>query len=285
MLLLVCVLAGGCVKLAKSLGEVSKLQVEIVKEFGEKEVGVNINNDTVLTISFLNSPLNDKPPDERAQRAGQTMAFVKDHYPSIDKMHAIWVVFIRAQTRFIFVHYSETVAVFGFNKHGQLLTDPDGPPASATDRSLRPTAVYSPDSKQTDVMITGMQLPGDLNQGLTVSVYFKVRGDATGVRRADAPESVSFDFASYSEKSLFPGAPKIQVLADGKVAFQTATQFSTSKNADGLFSEFATIPVPYPAFRRAIAGERLTLKMGDQGYGFSSGQVKALRELARYVKE
>jgi len=286
-ILLWCLLAGGCAKTVKSLGELSRLQTAIVREFGEQDVGVNLNNDTFLSITFVNSPLNDKSPAERAKRAQQAAAFVAEHYDSIAKINEIWVAFVRSQTRFIFVHYSKTIVVLGFDKEGRPLTrsPPESPPTSVPDYSLRPTAVYSPDSKQTDVMITGVQLPGDLNQGLTMSVYFKAPGDATGVRRATAPELVSFDFASHSEKSLFPGAPKIQFLADGKVVFQTTAQFSTSKNADGLFSEFVTIPLPYPAFRRLAAGKKSMLKLGDYEYNLTEEHLKALRRMTEYVSD
>jgi hypothetical protein len=138
---------------------------------------------------------------------------------------------------------------------------------------------------QTDVMITGLQLQGNQNQGLTMAVYSKLRGDATGMRLADAPKSVDFDLASYSEKSLFPGEPKIQFVADGKVVFTTARQFSTSKNLDGLFSESVSLEVPWTAFRRLAAGKKLTLKLGDYAYNFTDEQAESLRKMTEYVKE
>jgi hypothetical protein len=71
VLILSCLLAAGCAQVAKSLGELSRLHAEIVKEYGEKDVGVNLNNDTSLSITFINSPLNAKAPEERAKRAEQ----------------------------------------------------------------------------------------------------------------------------------------------------------------------------------------------------------------------
>lgn len=283
--LLLCLFATGCTKLAKDWGEISKLHTAIVKEFGEKEVGVNLNNDTVLTVSFVNSPLNDRGPDERAQRAEQTAVFVKDHFQSIARIETIWVVFVRSETRFVFVHSSETISVFPFDKHGQPFRPPedDDPDSSALDQGL--SAVYSPDLDQTDLMITGLQLQGKQNQGLTMSVYCTLRGDATGVKRADPPKAVDVDLASYSEKSLFPGEPKIQFIADGKVVFTTAKQFSTSKNMDGLFSESVSVAVPYAAFRRLAAGKKLTLKLGEFEYNFTEEQVESVRRIKEYIKE
>jgi hypothetical protein len=290
IVMLLCLLATGCAKFAKDLGEISKLHTAIVKEFGEAEdkVGVNLNNGVFLTVSFYNSPLNDKTLEDRAQRAEKTAALVKDHFQSIAKIKEIWVVFVRLETHFVFVHTFETVSGFGFDKDGQPLQPPSvdaDPDSSALDHGLKPSAVYSPDLNQTDVMITGLQLQGNQNQGLTMAIYAKLRGDATGMRRADAPKAIDVDLASYSEKSLFPGEPKIQFVADGKVVFTTPKQFSTSKNLDGLFSESVSVEVPYAAFRRLVAGKKMTLRLGEHEYNFTDAQAESLRMMAGYVKD
>jgi len=54
--------------MAKSLVDLSKLQADIIKEYGDKGVYVNLNNSSSLTITFINSPLNAKGPHERAKR-------------------------------------------------------------------------------------------------------------------------------------------------------------------------------------------------------------------------
>jgi hypothetical protein len=286
VLILSCLLAAGCAQVAKSLGELSRLHAEIVKEYGEKDVVVNLNN-TSLSITFINSPLNAKAPEERAKRAEQAAAFVSRHYPSIDQIEEIWVGFVRQETRFIVVHYSEGLDVFGFDKNGHPLSRPEeGLTTGKSDSSIRPMAIYSPRLKETDVRITRLQLEGDLNYGLAVAPHFTVPGDATGVRRSSSlPRAVSFDFASYSEKSMFPGEPKITVLADGKVVFETSAQFSTSKSPEGKFSEFLLLQIPYPAFRRMTAGKTLTLRLGDREYRLTDEQVEALREMKQYVGE
>jgi hypothetical protein len=79
-------LATGCAQLAKSLVEISRLQAELVKEYGEEGVNVNLTNSRLLTVTFVNSPLNAKGPEERAKRAEQAATFVKQHYPSIDQI-------------------------------------------------------------------------------------------------------------------------------------------------------------------------------------------------------
>lgn len=285
-LLLLCVVATGCKQLVKSLGDLSELQAAIIKEFGDQDVNVNLNNGDTLMITFINSPLNEKGPEERAKRAEQTAALVKQHYPTISQIDEIWVTFIRSQTRFIVVNYTEGLGSFGFDKDGRSLRRPEEePPTPEVDLSGCPAAVYSAELKHTDVVINRLQLEGDLNNGLTLLTHFTVPGDATGLRRSSSyPAIVSFDFSSFSEKSMFPGAPKITFLADGKVAFETSEQFSTSKYGEE-FSETLSLGIPYPAFRRMIGGKRLSLRIGDREYEFTSDQLAALREMTQYVKD
>jgi len=285
--LLLCLWVTGCAKLVKDFGEVAKLHAAIVKEFGEKDVRVNLNNDTVLTVSFINSPLNDKTADERTQRAEQTAAFVKDHYASISKMEAIWVSFVRAKTEFIFVNRVEMVAIFAFDKHGQLQRLPEEEPTDQYADRTTPIARYSETLKQTDVVIEHLQLEGDANFGMSVLVHFTVPGNATKLKRSTSyPEFVSFDFTSFSEKSMFPGEPKIGALVDGKIVFQTAGQFSTSKSPDtDQFNETLLLPIPYKAFQRMVTEKKLTLLIGDRAYEFTGKQLDALREMTEYVKD
>ncbi len=284
--LLLCLLASGCGQLTKELVDLSRLRAAIIKEYGDNGVDVNLNNSTVLRVTFVNSPLNDKSPEERARRAEQTALFVSRNYPSVAEIEEIWVSFVRAKTRFVVVKYTEGLGLFAFDNSGHALPSAEDLPATAADDSLRPVAVYAPTSDQTEVTVTSLQLQGDVNQGLAVSPHFTVPGDATGVRRSTAyPKSVYFDFASYSEKSLFPGEPQIKFFADGKVVFETAEQFSTSKNADGLFSEFLKLEVPYRAFRRLTAGKKLTFKVGDYEYNLTAEQAEALRQMTEYVRD
>jgi hypothetical protein len=287
-ILLSCLLATGCREAVKSLGELSKLQSDIIKEYKEDDVRVNLTNNTSLTVTFVNSALNSQESEQRQQRAARTASFVITHYPSVGKLQEIWVVLMLVKTRFVVVNYSETVGYFGFDKTGQPLRerdlDADVLPVEAVDET-RPTAAYNATLKRTEVIVRQMPLEGDLNNGFSVVPHFSVPGDASGVRRSTSfPESVSFDFLSFSEKSIFPGAPKFTFLTDGKVVFEASEQFSTSK-VDEKFSEFATINIPYPTFRRMVSGRSLNLKIGERDYAFSSKQLAALREMTNYVKD
>ena len=283
-----CLLATGCAQVVTSLGEISKLQAEIVKEYGEPGVNVNLNNSNVLTVTFINSQLNAKGPAERAKRAQQTAEFVKQHYLSIAKLDEIWVGFFRQQTRYIVVTYNEGLGFFGFDKNARALREREEFRAvvKTSDPDPYPTVVYSPSLKQTEISIMRLQLEGDLNNGLAIAPHFTVPGDVTGLRRSAAkPKSIGIDFASYSLNSQFPGETKLVFSADNRVVYKTTGVFSTSKQTNGNFSEFLLVQVPYPAFRRLAMGEKLIISLGDKQYELTDEQCAGLREMTRYVSE
>ena len=289
-LLMLCLLCAGCGSFGKSMNEMSRLHAGILKKYSEKDVGVNLHNSSLLTVTFINSPLNAKSPEERALRAQETAAFVVRNYPSINQIEEIWVSFLHSESRFIVVSYSKTLEVYGFDKEARAL-GPPGDSGGAGDRagysptSLEPVATYSPQKKETEVIITRLQLEGDLEHGLALVPHFKVPGDATGVRRSSIfPESVVFDFASYSDNSMFPGDAKITALADRSVVFETRDRFSGTRLPTGGFTEFLQIEVPYPAFHQMVSGKKLTLRLGDREFELTNSQIKALRKMTEYVK-
>lgn len=282
-----CLLTVGCgTQLVKSLGELARLQGEIVKEYREESVNVKLNNSTALVVTFINSPLNEKVRQERSKRAQETAAFVKMHYPSIQKLEEVWVGFIRQETRYVLINYTEGLDFFGFDKNARPLSvSEEGSSASASDNSFRPVAVYSHTLKQTDISITRLQLQGDLDEGLALAPHFKLSGDATGVKLSPGPRFVSFDFASYAPKSMFPGETQITFLADERVVFETKGVFSESTLADGTTVEFLYLQLPYPTFRQMIAHKNFTIRLGSMDYKLTNEQVAGLREMTRYVKD
>ena len=284
--LLTCLLLAGCTKIVKTLTDLSKLQAQIATHYREKDVRVNIHNGTSLNITFINSPLNDKGPEERLKRAQETAAFVKEHYAATNQLTNIWIGFVRQETRYLVIHYSQGLETFGFDHRGEPLSGTKEAMVALTTDHLQPTARYLPGPKQTEIIISIMQLQGSNEHDIALTPHFTVPGDATGIRRSsDYPQSVIFDFSSYSEKSLCPGAPKIVFQSEGKTIFETSDQFSTSKGPEGDFVETLALQIPYPAFRRMAGAKDLSLKMAEQEYRFSNEQLAALREMTEFVKE
>jgi hypothetical protein len=279
-ILLSCLLTASCGDAIKKLGDLARLQAEIVKEYGEKEVGVNLVDDT-LTITFINSPLNDKTATERAKRAQETATLVSKRYPPIQEVGRIWVGFIRQTTRLVVFHYAEGLSFFAFDQKGVPLRRP----SEVEPTEQYSTAAYVSTLKQTDIMIRSLQLEGDLTNGLSVTPHYTVPGNITAAEPSNVPPKfVTFDFSSSSDKSMFPGAPKVTFLADKKIVYQTEAQFSTSKFGDKFYETLA-LPVPYATFIQLTSGKTLTLRMGDREYEFSRAHLNALLELRAYVKE
>jgi ribonuclease HI len=283
--LVLCSLTTGCdMQLPKSLLELTRLQAALAREYKEPNVNVTVNNDSSLVVTFINSALNNDSYEERQKRATQTAAFVSQQYPRVAELADIWVGFVKIETRFVFMHYSRSLNFFRFDRLAHPLAW-DERSEHASGNRARASAIYSDKLDRTEISVALMQLEGDTNNGLALSPHFSVPGNASGVRRALAtPQSVNFDFSSFSEKSMFPGAPKIIFLADGKTVFETEAQFSTSKSRDGQFSEFLLLPVPYPAFRRLAAAAKVRIRIGDGEYELTEEQVGALREMAEHVK-
>ncbi len=245
-------------------------------------------------VSFINSPLNKSNPTDRAKRAQETATFVTQNYPPVAKLTEIWVAFVEQETRFVFVTTTQSIDVLGFDKKAhpfQRDEEDDSPDegSSSVDvatSGFQPSAVYVPHSDQTDISIPTLQLEGTLDEGLALAPRFSVTGDATsGFRRPQPPQFVSFDFASYSPASMFPGAITIGLVANDKVVFAKKEGFSTNKLTDGTFSEFLLMKVPYPKFKQFVAGPEATIRVGEKEYELTEGQLAGLHEMTKYVAE
>jgi hypothetical protein len=283
---LTCLALAGCGKQLTALNEIRALQEQIAKQYGEKGVNVNLNNDRYLTVTFINSPLNSKSSEERAQRAQDTASFVTMHYPSIVKLNELWVVFQQQEKRYIVVTYSKPIDYYGFDRKGLPLPNlkERGYEASAQS-ALHPTVLYSPAQRQTNISIDRLQLEGDETGGFVLAPHFKMAGDATGKTSSDAPDWVALDFASSSSISMFPGASPIAFVADDKVVYQATARFARSISNDGRYSEQLLMRVPYPLFRRLAAAKKLIFRIGDREYIVNAAHRAALHEMTEYVKE
>ena len=223
--LAVC-LCQGCAGLRKSLGELAVVQMEIAKKFGE-DVSVNensFNDSSTIVVTFVNSALNDKSEDERALRAKQTAEIVKTVHPSITRIDSIWINFLRVQTRYVVVTYTQGVSSFGFDRDAKPLPDPNN--RALLEGSLTPRANYLPAQKRTEVSVE-LRLEGIPSSGVTMFPHFSVQGDANK-QPAEPPDVVTFDFASYSPQRRFPGETNITMEVDNKTVVDTDVRFSAS---------------------------------------------------------
>ena len=117
---------------------------------------------------------------------------------------------------------------------------------------------------------------------MTLLPHFKASGNARSTKLSP-PKSVSFDFASYSHKQVFPEAVRIAFLAEEKVLVQVDAKFTTSQLA-GSVTQFCYLTMPYKTFRRLTAGKDLTVELGDKVYPLSPEQFAGLKKMNDYVK-
>jgi hypothetical protein len=283
----ISLLAAGCIKqYAKSMAELQTLHAALTKKFGE-EPSVHINDAgsrLTLSISFVNSALNDKSPEDRAQRAQDTANLVKTIYPRAQQLAAIWVFFVRQKTSMLVFHYTQTVDYFGFDKAAARLTSGNGIGSgdsviSNNGVELKTTVTYIDSSHETDVSASGIQLAGNPGgNGLTVLPHYRVNGDVnTGQQRP--PREVSFDFASYADKSEFQQTTPVAFIADGKEVLRKEGTFT------GTNTQFCYLTVPYSAFRKLIDARQLTIKLGDKAYRLNRAQFALLQQMGAYVAD
>lgn len=285
----VCLTFSGCnaaKNVSKSLEAVMQLRAAIIKQFGEQDVNVNINyfNDTSsISVVFVNSQLNLKSPEERLNRAKETAEIVTRNYAAIKSVDNITVVFSRVTTRFLVFHWGETIDVFGFDNEARLQFNPRSELERPSIDPVDPVINYYANQNRTDISVGTIQLEGIPENGVTCLPHFSVVGNIE--RGAGPATEVNLDFASFGEKPRFPSLTKIVFVNDGKVVYQTTDQFSTSKVADGMFSEFLYLKIPPGAFKRITSGKDVTMRLGTKEYRLNDEQVLSLQKLATYLKK
>ena len=285
LLLLSSLLFCGCNRakdLGKTLGELETVRAELVKKFGEQDINVRANtfqNRTSISVVYINSPLNQKTMEERGARAQETAEIVRQHYPSIKNISEIWVGFMRVTTRMVVFHWNEMLDVRGFDNEAHALREPGAAPEDPN----QPAAHYVPSQNKTDVSSAGIQLEGTPEKGLTVLPHFSVAGNANKTK-PKPPEEVSLDFAAYSEKPKFPDLTKIVFLSDNEIVYQTEAQFSTSRIADDMYSEFLYLKIPAAAFLKMGSGKTCKIRLNKHEYTLTGSEIQQIQQMSEYLK-
>ena len=280
-----CLAVCGCTTakdVRKTLDDLANVRAELIKKFGEQDVSLRANtfqNRTNISVAYVNSPLNQKTTEERAKRAQETAEIVRQYYPSIKNVSEIWVGFMRVTTRLVILHWSETIEVHGFDNEARSLREPPPAPMDPT----APVVRYLPSQNKTDIACGGLLLEGTPEKGVTVVPHFSVMGDANKTTPTP-PNKVSLDFAAFSDKPKFPNITKIGFLADNKVVYQTEGQFSTSKIADDMYSEFLYLEVPTAAFLKITSGNTVMLKLNAHEYTLTESQLLQIKRMSDYLR-
>ena len=266
----------------KTLGELTMVRDELIKKFGEQDVNVRVNtfqNRRSISVMYVNSPLNQKTTAERAKRAQETAQIVTQHYPSIKNVSEIWVGFMRVTTRLVVFHSSEMIEVLGFDNEGRALSDHGVVPLDPS----TPVVRYLASQNKTDISSNGIQLEGTPEKGVTVVPHFSVTGDVNKIR-PKPPNEVSLDFAAFSDKPKFPNLTKITFYVDNKMVYITEGQFSTSKIAGDMYSEFLYLKVPTSVFLKITSGNEVKIRLGKHEYTLTESQLLQIQQMADYVR-
>ena len=280
-ILISSLLTAGCLKGAvKTLGELQALQNALTNKFGD-ETNVHLSegvNRGMLSVTFINSPLNNGSTQQRALRAQETARIVGTYYAGSTLVNSIVVVFLRRQTQFVVFHRAKTVDSFGFEKDGQptMYTSPYLP-GPVTNSGI--TAGYSSEAGQTDISANTFQIDGETGgYGITILAHFILPGNATR-KQSPPPEEVSFNISSYSKKPRFSGLVPVEIISDGKPVMQGKLEFS------GKDAQYCNVKFSYSVFRRMIAGKDLAIKLGAKKYPLTPEQIALLRKMDAYVLE
>ena len=285
LMLTSCLLACGCSAakdLGKKLEDLAKVRAELIKKFGENDVNLRVNtyeNRTSISVVYVNSPLNEKPPSDRARRAQETAGIVKQHYPLIKDVSEIWVGFMRAKTRLVVLHWSEMIETYGFDHEARALRAPGPAYFDPTEPIIR----YSPNQNKTEISSNGIQLEGTPEKGVTVIPHFSVAGDVNKTIPKPADE-VGLDFAAFSDKPQFPNLTKIVFLSDNNIIYRTEDQFSTSKAADNTYNEFLYLKIPTAVFLKLASGSTVKIKLNEHEYTLTEEQILQIQRMSDYLK-
>lgn len=280
VVLTICLLTVGCntaKEIGRTLGDLAVVRAEVIKKFGEKDVNVNVNtfqDQMRISVMFVNSPLNDASKEERTKRSQETVEIVKQHYPAIKNVSEIWIGFLRVTTRMVVFHYSEMLDAYPFNNEGRPLLDPRTPPVEPDQPSVR----YMPNQKAAEISSSGIQLEGTEEKGVTLFPHFLVATDAE-----KAPDEVSLDFAAFSDKPKFPDVTKIVFIADKEMVYSTEGQFSTSKIAGDMYSEFLYLKIPTAAFLKISSGRVVKIKLNKNQYTLTEKQIVSMQRMSKYL--
>lgn len=284
---LVCLLSVGCGQMkeaGKTLGALAEVRGEIIKKFGENEVNVNLRtfgSSSSVNIAFINSALNQKDGEERQKRAQETAVIVKNHYSDIKNISQIAVTFMKVETRFLVVTTTFPVDYYTFDNLANL-TSGGGEGSTESSGDEPPFPSYSEASNETTISAR-FQLDGVPGKGLTMIATMRATGDTSKVT-PKAPNTVSFDFASFSKEAKFSADTPVKFKGDDRVIFEANGEFSKGPGTEGMINQFAYLTIPFTKFRELSGSHKASLSIGEHNFDFSEKQIDSMRKMVQYVK-
>jgi hypothetical protein len=281
LILLLCFCS--CKDTINSLGELGQLRNDLIKEFHESNITVSLNNSTNLAVTFTNSPLNAALSNERFRRAQETALFIKRRYVGIGGIETMLVRFMTQETRMFVVQETREIDSFVFGKNASLIGAPPGDdPQNSFNDEQDVGVTYNAARNESEVRVRQIQLEGDMEQGLGLSLHFKVRGDATTAGHASGiPASIVFTFSSFAPAKVFKTDPPLKLVADGAVVFSDKAHNLSATTEGG--NEFLVQAVPLDQFLKLADASTVVLGLGTKEYLLGAKQLSTLRKMADYA--
>jgi hypothetical protein len=190
---------------------------------------------------------------------------------------------MRVTTRLVVFHWSEMIEAHGFDNEARALPEPATAPPPGPMDPTQPVVRYLASQNKTDISSNGIQLEGTPEKGVLVVPHFSVAGDVNKIT-PKPPDEVALDFAAFSENPKFPNLTKIIFLSDNKIVYRTEGQFSTSKIANNMYSEFLYLKVPTAAFLKLASGSIVKIKLNEHEYTLAQSQILQIQRISDYAR-
>lgn len=266
----------------KRMTEAAKLRQDLMDKYQEKEVNVNLQNSVFLTVSFVDSTLNQEDAGKRAARAQDAAKFVVKSLPSIAEIKSIWIMFVATETRWIVFHYHRSLNEYTFNNRGEPIAIIR---MNNSDDPLSPIVRFNPTSNETDISVTRVQLEGNLNHGIALVPHFTASGNARDPNaKVIAPAFVVFDFASYGDRRIFSSDSDLEIISDGQADFSGKAHLLSPDSASASNNaQFLTAQIPFEQFAKMGAARSLKVKLNARQFDVGPEAITALRRMAAYA--
>jgi hypothetical protein len=278
--LIICLLvANGCSSgVVKSFAAMNAIRQHLIQRYHD-DVNVNIQNSRFLRIVFVNSALNQADADKRSARANDAARFVARNYEDINGIEQIWIVFIASKTKLIAFHSDQVIQWFDFDRNGVSL-------GNASSEMRAPVVRYIASTNQTDISVTRIQLDGDIKKGVALVPHFLISGDARQPPNQLAPpDSVTFDFASYSDGPIFVDNAPLEIDCDGRPTLKGTARLQPSEasGADETIAQFLTVRMSFKAFERIAHSRNVTIKLEPKRFELGPDDIAAFAQMTTYA--
>jgi hypothetical protein len=185
---------------------------------------------------------------------------------------------MRVTTHLVFFNYSEMIETRGFDVNARALVNP-GAPVDPTQPEIR----YLASENKTEISSSGIRLEGTAENGVLLVSHFTVTGNVNRTTPLP-PKEVDLDFAAFSAQPRFPNTTKLVFSSDNKIVYVTEGQFTTSKTGDN-YTEVLYLKVPTAAFVKISSGTTIRIKLNEQEYTLTGGEVLQIQRMSDYLRQ